>query len=55
VATATVHPEFHTHVGNEFDRFVQRRSPELLRTAYLLTGDRGRLYPPFGSATFTVR
>jgi RNA polymerase sigma-70 factor (sigma-E family) len=41
VATATAHPEFHTHVGNEFDQFVQRRSPELLRTAYLLTGDRG--------------
>ena len=28
-------------LGSEFDQFVRDSSPELLRTAYLLTGDRG--------------
>lgn len=28
--------------GEDFERFVRRASPRLLRTAYLLVGDRGR-------------
>jgi len=28
-------------LGNDFDEFVRVSSPGLLRTAYLLTGDRG--------------